>query len=182
MHDADLGERAISVNGELIACAKVDLETRRPSEGTAERTGRIGKLWPGRRSPQRTEINRCSVGPVKRRLFDQFAVIPGKTCLEGQCGGGARPGGGLEASHAVTSAIDGAAREHAFSERIDLGVIPFLLVDRTIPLKALTQPHRLPPELIVDERVRSVDQGRGPSSMIMSLDLPRFGLGDISQR
>jgi len=33
------------------------------------------------------------------------------------------------------------------------------LVDRTIPLKVVTQPHRLPAELIVDESVRSYAEG-----------------------
>jgi len=55
---------------------------------------------------QRVEIDRCSVHPEKRCLFDHLAVIPGDSCVKGQCGR-ARPGRGLETSHAVVAAIDG---------------------------------------------------------------------------
>src|ERR1700677_1743278 len=180
MHHANLDERAIGVPGKLIACAHIALERGCPGEGAPDRTPRIRELGSVRRGLQLAEIDRCSVGPVKRRLFDQLAMLPRAPRLEAQRGS-APLGGGLEASHAVITSIDGGARQHARRERVDLSVVPFLLVDRTIPLKSLPQPGRLPTDFIVDEGVRSIGYGRGPPPMLLGLQLPGGRMHDIGQ-
>src|ERR1700693_439739 len=164
MHRADLSERVVAIEREVVTDAKVTLERRRPGERTAECPARI-RSSPTIKGPQLAEIDRCSVSPQEGRLLDQLAMISGASGLDAEPARDAGYEGSLNSAHPVVTAVEEYAQGDE-TRRTDgnLHMIPVLLVDRAIPLDAPVPPKRLPAQLVVDEGVGCEGQWRSPAA------------------
>src|SRR5205823_8086923 len=96
MHCADLSERVVAVESELISRADAALKGGRPGERAAEYPAWI-RNSPSARGLQRAKVNRYSVRPQECRFLHQLAVIPGGTGLDVEPGGDVRHAGGFNA-------------------------------------------------------------------------------------
>src|SRR2546430_13010465 len=76
MRSAELRERVIPVESELISRADAALKGGRPGERAAEYPAWI-RNFPSARGLQRAKVDRYSVGPQECRFLHQLAVIPG---------------------------------------------------------------------------------------------------------
>src|ERR1700732_2720667 len=105
MHRAELSERVIAVEGDLVARAHVALKGRRPGERAAEYPARIRNCLLVE-VLQRAEVDRCSVSPNEGHLLAQLAVIPGATGLDAEPVRNAGHQGGLNAANPVITTVD----------------------------------------------------------------------------
>ena len=175
MRSAELSERVIPVESELISRADATLKGGRPGERAAEYPAWI-RNFPSARGLQRAKVDRYSVRPQECRFLHQLAVIPGGADLDVEPSGDVRHAGGFNAPHSVVTTVeDYAVVDDIVSEYNDLCLVPVLLIDRAIPLDTVVQPPRLPAQLVVGEAVGREDQGRGPAPVRMGLRLPRVG-------
>src|SRR6266850_5909143 len=94
MRCADLSERVIAVERELIARADATLKGGRPGERAAEYRAWI-RNFPSARGLQRAKVDRESVRPQECRFLHQLAVIPGGAGLDAEAGGDVRHAGGF---------------------------------------------------------------------------------------
>src|SRR2546430_8201541 len=175
MRSAELRERVIPVESELISRADAALKGGRPGERAAEYPAWI-RNFPSARGLQRAKVDRYSVGPQECRFLHQLAVIPGGAGLDVEPGGDVRHAGGFNAPHSVVTTVeDHAVVDDIVSEYIDLCLVPVLLIDRPIPLDTVVQPPRLPAQLVVGEAVGREDQWRGPAPVQAGLRLRQIG-------
>src|SRR5882672_10529453 len=175
MRCAELSERVIAVERELIARADATLKGGRPGERAAEYPAWIGNV-PSALGLQRAKVDRYSVRPQEWRFLHQLAVIPGGAGLDAQPGDDVRHAGGFNAPHSVVTTVeDFAVVDDIVSEYNDLCLVPVLLIDRAIPLDTVVQPPRLPAQLVVGEAVGREDQWRGPAPVRAGLRLRQIG-------
>src|SRR2546429_7279261 len=180
MRSAELSERVIPVESELISRADATLKGGRPGERAADSPAWI-RNSPSARGLQRAKVDRYSVRPQECRFLHQLAVIPGRTGLDVEPGGDVRHAGGFNAPHSVVTTVeDYAVVDDIVSEYNDLCLVPVLLIDRAIPLDTVIQPPRLPAQLVVGEAVGREDQWLGPAPVKGGLRLPR--IEDFSKR
>src|ERR1700730_5098370 len=105
MHCADLSERVIAVEVDLVARADVALKWRRSRERAADYPARI-RNFRSAVAMQHAKVDRCSVAPQKCRLLDQLAVIPGAGGLDAEPTRDAGHQRGLNAADPVITTVE----------------------------------------------------------------------------